>query len=157
MRTIGVKVITFSLLISFGYHRGKLDLALRSSLKSVMMRDMLAKKQIKNPTFVDILCPLILKVNVPCMGLSVSQHKISVFSPSYASSWTQFYHLSPSLLISIHHWQRCGMFCGWITDLWEEHSYVSIIVLMHVFQGSMGLEIFFSSNKWKTSTWICDL
>lgn len=44
MRAIGVKVITFSLLISFGYHRGKLDLALRSSLKSVMMRDMLAKK-----------------------------------------------------------------------------------------------------------------
>lgn len=48
MRTIGMKVITFSLLISFGYHRGKFDLALRSSLKSGMMRDMLAKTNQKS-------------------------------------------------------------------------------------------------------------
>lgn len=34
------------------------------------------KEQIRHLTFVDYLWPLIFKANVPCMKLSVSQHKI---------------------------------------------------------------------------------
>lgn len=117
------------------------------------------KEQIRHLTLVDYLCPLIFKANVPCMKLSVSQHKIPAFFPPHRHlSEHSFHHPYPSLLISIHHWRRYGVFSGWETDLWKESRYVSIIFLMHAFQGSLGLKIvMFSSNKWQTPISICDL